>query len=298
MKTLMYDDISHLTDATASAGIGPVPLPYSSAVRNISSLVDDGYRRQIAGANLNHYTLKDVEDMPPGPDGEPQYKMLGLGKPNGGTGTMDLATEIWQQQILKLPFLRDGSTAVILFDVLGQPEKHVRFDVDPVKATWNSIMPFRWTKSEEVPEYFRELVKLDMPIGNPKKSFQGIELNNELRSNLIYLAKNKVIIPLVEGGTGGAYTFREALEVILTGPGRADFNEDNPLLAQKQSTLKRLEERYFEKAMDTLIKITPDVGEEDIEGKPIAPDPTLGQVVDERGKIKEIEKYIRRKSDR
>ena len=298
MKTLMYDDISHLTDATASAGIGPLPLPYSSAVRNISSLVDDGYRRQIAGANLNYYTLKDVEDMPPGPDGEPQYKMLGLGKPNGGTGTMDLATEIWQQQIIKLPFLRDGSTAVILFDVLGQPKKHVRFDVNPVKATWNSIMPFRWTKSEEVPEYFRELVKLDMPIGNPKKSFQGIELNNELRSNLIYLAKNKVIIPLVEGGTGGAYTFRQALEVILTGPGRADFNEDNPLLAQKQSTLKRLEERYFEKAMDVLTKITPDVGEADIEGKPIAPDPALSQVVDERGKIKEIEKDIRRRSDR
>ena len=167
-----------------------------------------------------------------------------------------------------------------------------------VKAAWNSVMPIRWTKSEEVPEYFRELVKLDMPIGNPKKSFQGIELNNELRSNLIYLAKNKVIIPLVEGSTGGAYTFRQALEVILTGPGRWDFNKDNPLLSQKQSTLKRLEERYFEKAMDVLTKITPEVGATDFEGKPIPPDPALSQVVGERKAIKSIEKDIRRRSGR
>ena len=296
MKTLMYDDISHLTDATAGSFIGPVPMPYGSAARNVGTLFDDGYKRRIAGAPLNYYTIEDVRSMPPGPTGELQYNLIGVAKPGAGGGVLDLATEIGQQQVLRLPFLRDGSDAVIDFDVLGQPKEHVRFDTNPVKATWNSIMPLRWTQSDAVPEYFRELVKLDMPISNPDRSFQGIELNNKLKSDLIYVAKNQVILPLEPEGRGAVYTFRQALEMILAGPGRYAFDKENPLIADKQSAIKRLETRFFEKAMTLLQSAGPAAGMTDLEGEPIIERPQLIEAIETRESLKKVDKDLRQKT--
>ena len=296
IKTLMYDDIRHLTDATTGAMIGVAPFAYSSAVKNVSTLFfDDGYKRRTAGAPLNYYTMNDLPKLP---NGEPNMDMLGLAKPAMGMGTMDLATEILQQQILRLPFLRDGSTAVVDFDVLGQPIEHVRFDISPGKATWNAVMPIRWTNSEAVPEYFRELVKLGMPIKNPTDSFQGVQLNNELRSNLIYLAKNEIMrpLPIWSGRSPRMYTYRQALEEVLTGPTRMKFEREFPLLKDKQSRLKRIEEAYFEQAMKILTQITPEVGQPGFEGEPIEENVDLRRVVQQREAQKTSEKLIRKRA--
>lgn len=53
MKTIMYDDITHLTSAVTGSMIGPFPLYYSSAIKNVGSLFDDPYARRPAGAEVN-----------------------------------------------------------------------------------------------------------------------------------------------------------------------------------------------------------------------------------------------------
>lgn len=76
------------------------------------------YAREIAGSPLNVYTMDDV---PNDRDGRPNYDLVGTHKEEY-KGTFDLATMIKQQQVLRLPMLRDGSDAVLQFDVLGQPK--------------------------------------------------------------------------------------------------------------------------------------------------------------------------------
>ena len=159
-------------------------------------------------------------------------------------------------------------------------------------------MPIRWTNSEAVPEYFRELVKLGMPIKNPTDSFQGVQLNNELRSNLIYLAKNEILrpLPIWLGRSARMYNYRDALKEVLTGPTRVKFEKEFPLLKDKQSRLKRIEDAYFEQAMKILTQITPEVGQPGFEGEPIKENVELRRVVEQRKAQKIGEKLIRKRA--
>jgi hypothetical protein len=292
IESIKYQNPKPLTDATTGAMLTVAPLPYSVLTKNIAGLTGDGRKRQIAQAELSRYTIEDIREMKPGPDGQLQYNLIGLAKGGLHTGTKELIVDTWQQQVLGLPFMRGDDEAVVRFDVLGQPIERVRFDVNPVQATWNSISPIRYTTSKTVPPYVRELIALDMPIGNPRRTFQGMALNNELRSNLIYLAKNEVPLPLSEG-EGGSFTFRQALEWVLAGPATAQFHEEYPLLKDKQSALKRLETRYFEAAMKVLISIGPKVKATDIEGRPIAENPELRRAIGEREGLKAFEETTR-----
>ena len=92
------------------------------------------------------------------------------------------------------------------------------------------------------------------------------------------------------------YTYRQALEEVLTGPTRMKFEREFPLLKDKQSRLKRIEEAYFEQAMKILTQITPEVGQPGFEGEPIEENVDLRRVVQQREAQKTSEKLIRKRA--
>ena len=110
------------------------------------------------------------------------------------------------------------------------------------------------------------------------------------------MAKNQVILPLEPEGRGAVYTFRQALEMILAGPGRYAFDKENPLIADKQSAIKRLETRFFEKAMTLLQSAGPDAGMTDLEGEPIIERPQLIEAIETRESLKKVDKDLRQKT--
>jgi len=286
MKMIEYDDIGPLAQATTGGLVTVVPNPLSAMFRNLMQL-EGGPRTGPRGQDIQVITEDDLRDMPPRPDGELQWNKLGLVKQGGiGSATAEAVIDVWHRQVQNLPFLQDESNTVVRLDVYGEPYEDVRFDTNPAQALWNSIMPIRYTTAEELPEYKKVLNALGMPLKNPGNKFDGVRIDAKTRSDLIFIAKNVVTLP-VHRGRKIRYTFREGLQQLLLEEASDKFYRDNPELEHQQRAIAKFERAYFEDAWEILQEINEHYEELDAQGAPIQARPNLTQAVEDRGYRKE-----------
>ena len=282
MKMIEYDDIGPLAQATTGGLVGVIPNPLSAMFRNLMQL-EGGPRTAPRGPDIEVITEDDLRNMPLRPDGELQYEKLGLVKQGGiGAATAEAVVDVWHRQVQNLPFLQDESNTVIRLDVYGEPYEDVRFDTNPAQAIWNSLMPIRYTTAEELPEYKKVLNALGMPLKNPRNKFDGVRIDAKTRSDLIYIAKNVVTLP-IHRGNKQRYTFRDGLQQLLLEEASDKFYRDNPELEHQQRAIAKFERAYFEEAWLVLQEVNEHYEELDAQGVPIQARPNLTEAVEQRG---------------
>ena len=247
-------------------GVHPVgmPLPYSSALRNIGNAMDP--RKMKPVERYEYYTKNEVETDPELVDdfGNPDYRLVGTVK--GGMKNMMLerlsVMESVQTGRPGMDFIGAGRTEEThaqQYDVLGNPlEGNIRFDINPVIAMNNLFMPFKISKGREMTTVERELIRLQRSNGRSVLSTERTESKKmkfpaDFASAWVNTAKNQVLDP-----ARGAkpLLFREALGELIMGETRArkaggklDKFYDQMTDKGKIAAIQALENRFYKQAL-------------------------------------------------
>ena len=237
-------------------------MPYSSAVRRIEGAVDPTRRKQ--SKKYEYYTLEDVKDPNKVPfiknamgGLEPRYDLVNTVKT---TGTSALTASLAELKSIATdrPLYggADDETSGIRYDVMGVPQKtNVRFDINPVRAMWNLVMPFTISSSDELTAEMREHIRLGGPLSFEKDKLPGgINLTNAVRSQWTNFAKNEVMV--VSSTTGTALKFRDHLRVLVNSMAYLQSSDKD-----KHNQIKSLEQDYYEAAIPLLLDKNPDLAQ-------------------------------------
>ena len=272
-RAIEYGDPGLIVDSPLGSMVGALPLPYSSAVRNISKLTKeeegvDGQGtiipRKTPAVPGQYYSIADVEKLfedskkTDNPFSEIPYGLVGTLKNIDGDSAAqffyDNMAYGWNQQVMTLPYVKGVEEKFAYkYDMLGfKKERGVPFSVNPILAMWNSITPFRMSYGvEEIEPYHAELIRLGAPLTEEKKRMRGISLDDIRRGQLTEIAKNQVMLPLrIKGslkGQGG-YTFRDYLKILMINPEYVKANDD-----EKIQMIKNAERFFYEAALPILL---------------------------------------------
>ena len=253
-KAFTYHDPSYITDGALGGTFGVLPLPYSSAVRNINGLTDT--ERKFVERPLEFLTLADVERMyeaakdSDNPYDEIPYELVGTVRKRGQETLgqnfqyfQDQFLNRWENQIMKFPYFEPSEEDLVYqYDMLGNKrERGLDYSVNPMLSIWNNLTPFDVSFSEDIPFYKSELMRLGAPLRISKETYAGIKLDPNFVSDWTYYAKNVVALPT---GLGGAqYEFRDYLQVMM-GTG----NYQNAKDEDKIRMIQRAENKFYDAA--------------------------------------------------
>lgn len=264
IKALEYQDFSAFVDNPLGNMYGPLPMPYSSLVRNLNNF-DDPRIKKISGP-LEYWTeeeviaehRKNIEEGRATEGDEIPYEMVG--SPKTGPAAEFWGTQFnqkWLVQMKNNPWYQETEQDYqILLDPLGNElQRNVEFSTNPVQALWNSITPFAIKHGEELNPTQQELLRLRMPLTNQAKSVDGFKLPKYLQSDVAKLAKKgleingqKIEIRLPFRSGGFAYDFNGAIEAQM-----ATIPYQRARDKQKASMLKRIEDRFYAEAFKILL---------------------------------------------
>ena len=254
-RAFEYQDLDELTSGPLGNMIGILPLPYSNLQRTVSRSYGDNIRKKL-GSDLEYYTVEDVEAMPIGPDGDYPYEYVGRLKGGAGEWFTKIVDGTWKLQTKdSLIFGSNEDDLAIQYDVLGnEKEVGVRFDIRPGEALWNLLTPFDIKRGEEPEEWQKELYRIGMPLVTKRRMLEGkIRLDERAMSDWSRLAKNEVMLrqPII-----GKATFRDALENLIYSRAYSKYT-----LQEKINAVKRLEDDYYDEAVDLLFIVKNSEGE-------------------------------------
>tara|TARA_Y100001937_G_scaffold29404_1_gene42328 strand:- start:350 stop:3580 length:3231 start_codon:yes stop_codon:yes gene_type:complete len=255
VRSLEYEDPSILFNPLNNF-VGPVPLPFSAAFRNVETALDPRIKKP--SEQLEYYTFDDVnriydEGIEAGvydaAIDEIPYELVGTVKPKTiGNEFAGAGLNLWLNQTRNLPYFKeDEGDYETLIDVFGQEiERSVPFGVNPVQAMYNSVVPFKYSAGEKFTDTETRLMDLGMPLTNGPTSINGITLPLAMRSEVAKLAKNNEIQLQYfreDKATFESYGFKDYIEVKLID---AYFNS---LPRQKKiNKIKAIEKRFYEAA--------------------------------------------------
>ena len=274
IRAFDYGDPSLIIDSPLGNMIGVLPIPYSSAVRNVKKFTDgeegvDGQgiirpSKQPAMPNL-YYSIADVQKLykesqnTDNPLKEVPYSLVGTKKNIDGdsaaTFFYDNVAYGWNQQVMTIPYVEGvEKNFAYRYDMLGfKKERGVAFSANPMLAIWNSITPFRMSYGEEkIEPYLAELIRLGAPLTEEKRRMKGVALDNIRRGQLTEIAKNKVVLPLkVKGSSGGGmYRFRDYLKILMINPAYISADDD-----AKKSMITNAENLFYEAALPIMLAL-------------------------------------------
>ncbi len=244
VKSTMYDDYSFLFNSP----LGNL-LPYSSAVRNIERFFDTTKRRP--SDKYQYYTMKDVAQMETNEDGTLRTQLVGTLKGPAGFGSLSEFGKYLQEYRAQLgsrpAFGVDEDIMSKSYDVMGREEQYnVRFDVNPVLATYNLISPFRIKQGEQLTLAMQEHIRLGAPLRNRINSKNGMRFDPAFQSEWMDASKNKVLV--VKGGK--ARKFRDALDWLVRSP-RYNALANDP--EKQRAEIIKLENEYFNAGFNVTI---------------------------------------------
>lgn len=259
VRAYEYEDPSILFNPLNNF-VGPVPLPFSAAFRNVQTALDPRIKKP--SEQLEYYSIEDVdriytEGLETGvydsAMDEIPYYLVGTVKPKTIGGEMvGSGLNLWLNQTRNLPYFKeDEGDYETLVDVFGQEiERSVPFGVNPVQAMYNSVVPFKYSAGEKFNDTQTRLMDLGMPLTNGPVSIDGITLPLAMRSEVAKLAKNDEIQLQYfreDKGTYEMYGFRDYLEVKL-----ADGYFNSLSRQKKINKIKQIERRFYQAAFQQL----------------------------------------------
>lgn len=244
VKSTMYDDYSFVFNSP----LGNL-LPYSSAVRNIERFVDPEKRRP--SKDFQYYTLEDVAKMSLHEDGTQRTELIGTLKgPTGFTEISDFGKYLqeYRQQLVSRPiFGVDEEGTANVYDVMGRKQDYgVRFDVNPVLATYNLISPFRIKKGEALSLAMSEHIRLGAPLRDRITSKNGMRFDQAFQSDWMNMSKNEVLV--VKGGK--SRKFRDALDWLVKSR-RYNLLSSSP--EKQRNEIIKLENEFFNEGFNVTI---------------------------------------------
>ena len=218
-----FDNADIILKSPMSNIYGVAPMPYSAIVRNVDKLMDPTIK--TPSQPLEYYTIEDARKMfddskkTNNPLEYVPYEIVGTVKDSAGTSAQfwkENFEDIWLMQNKTNPWFEERKDDYqYRYDVLGyKVETSVPYSVNPVKALWNSLTPFKMSRSEAVPEWHKTIIRLGVPLSIEKKSMEGIALPKAFRGDLNELAKNEIEIPVAQGME--SLTFRKHLELLMS----------------------------------------------------------------------------------
>ena len=266
VRAIQYEDPSILTDGTLGGTLGPIPLPYSSLVRQINRVSDTTVKK--VDTPLEYYTVEDVQRLfeeakdTDNPYKTVPYQLVGTVKNfrdiSWAKGFNDVVVNGWNTQIRSLPWVEAAEEKYAFqYDMLGNEKtKGATFDINPMDAIWNTLTPFKITRGEPIEPYHAELLRLGAPLtpSNKKYQMRGIKLSPLHRSQLTNIAKNEIALPLQVKRRGrvitkpGMYQFRDYLRVLISSP---EYLRDDD--RGRINRIKNAERRFYEQAFDVLL---------------------------------------------
>ena len=220
-------------------------MPYSAAIRAGERAVDPTMRR--ASGEIEYYTLEEVQGMPPGADGNPQYELVGMVK-GGIGGSFNDAMAKWGSMLKDRELMGGASdeTSAIQYDVLGQPrEMNVRFDTNPVLAMYNLVIPFNVKQGEAPSAIMREQIRLKGPLRTAKEKERGFAFSDAFQAEWTRQAKQEIMTQ--NPSTNEAETFIEALNNLLSSP---DYVGDTD--REQFNAIRDIEDRFYDAALDVV----------------------------------------------
>ncbi len=267
LSSLDREDFSLMTEGPlGSMNLVPgVPNPVSSAQRAVDRALDNAVVRR--GAPFEVYTLEDVQRLTAEgildemPDGEPDYRLIGLPKGEPGDIFKRAVYDGFLDMMDTNLFSDNMDANIPVYDTLGRPvTRGPTFEENPYLRINNSVNPIVFSETIKQPEWVEELVKLDWPIpiqGN-KYSLRGarVALTEMQKSNLIWLAKGKMEdMPEnlkgmnVEPVSVDFTSFDEAMEELLL----QDFEFDQKPLRKKRTDVRSLNTQFMDAAFQELL---------------------------------------------
>lgn len=259
------EDFSLITEGPlGSMNLVPgVPNPLSSAQRAVDRMLDNAVVRR--GAPFEIYTLEDVQRLTaegildPMPDGEIDYRLIGLPKGEPGEIFRRTVYDGFLDMLDTNVFANNPDANIPVYDTLGRPvTRGPSFEENPYLRFNNSVNPIVFSETIKQPEWVEELVKLDWPIPIPTNKHKGIALTEMQKANLIWLAKGKMEdIPENLKGmdldpvTVDLKTFEESMDELLT----ADFDFSEKPVRQKRADVRSLNTEFMDAAFEVLINL-------------------------------------------
>ena len=245
-------DIVKAVEQGDMSGIMSGPLrgfmPYSAAVRAGERAVDPTIRKP--SGQPEYYTIDDVENKKLVPyrdlgDGktEPRYELVGQIK--GGLGaTFTDAMQKWESMLTDRVLFggADEDTSAIKYDVFGEVrEANVRFDVNPVHAMYNMIIPFNVRHGKRLTDVQWEQIRLKSPLRDSKRKEKGFGFSEAFRSEWTKAAK-KVVRIVVDGE---AKKFMPALKGLIA-------SADYALMTDQEQfdAIQDLEDRFYDAGLE------------------------------------------------
>jgi len=206
------------------------------------------------------------------PDGSPNYNLIGLAKTSDQSWTTVLDKMVAMQNQDSIPFDETSTTLdakgdidptkggnVKRFDTLGNAYGADAFSLatNPALAIFNNVSGIKISKGEKAKLYEQELAKVytmtgNWPLTNPTE-IGGVRLSDGVISDLVDLAKNKIVISRPMGQVG-VLTFRDALEAMLTNPVRNRYTKVTTTYQQKASMIRELNKLYIDAATKELLQ--------------------------------------------
>jgi len=250
------NDISIIADGPLGSMVGPLPLPYSSAIRNIGRAGQRPVTKLSTSREL--YTVDDVEKMTleanknraPSERLDPDYRLVGLPKDEIKSQFLNFLDNTAAMQKRGGIIKDDPESEAIQYDVLGNPKvRGYRFDMNPVLATYNMVSPWSLQPGKKPSELLKEVVRVGMPLTNNRRKLKGVRLTEKQQSDWVNIAKNQIEINIK--GLGRGLSFREALER------RIDSRLYNHRRSTKEDQFKmlnKIEDQFFEAAIEYLIE--------------------------------------------
>lgn len=232
------------------AAEGPLKsfMPYSAAVRAGERAVDPTQRR--ASGAITYYTLEDVQGMEPGPDGNPQYELVGMVK-GGIGGSFTDAMAKWESMLNDRVIMGGASdeTSAIQYDVFGEPrEMGVRFDANPVLAAYNLIIPFNVRQGEAPNALQRLQIILNGPLRTAKEKADGFAFSDAFQSEWTRVAKRTISVQ--NPATGKAETFKQSLNNLISSVAFSGMTEK-----EKRNAMRDVEDRFYDAGLEVVFNM-------------------------------------------
>jgi hypothetical protein len=237
------------------SGIASGPLrgfmPYSAAIRAVERAIDPTIRRP--SGQPEYYTIEDVEagtDVPFNSEGKPRYELVGRVKGGIGASFSD-AMDKWQSMLSDRTLFggSDDATSAVQYDVFGEPrEANTRFDVNPVLATYNMIIPFNVRHGEELNDLQYEQIRLKGPLRDTKRKEQGFAFSEAFRSEWTRVAKREIMT--TNPTTGRAETFMGALGNLISSREYQSMNDQ-----EQFNAIRDVEDRFYDQALQVVLSL-------------------------------------------
>ena len=235
---------------------GPIAgaMPYSAAVRAGEKLANPTLKKP--SSQPEYYTLAEIENpsitpfvVGPGGEQEPNYKLAG--KIKGGMGaTFNDAMAKWESMLTDREIFggAEDDTSAIRYDVFGDArENNVRFDVNPVMAIYNMVIPFNVRHGEALNDAQYEQIRLKGPLRDTKRKEKGFGFSEAFRSEWTRAAKQEVMVQSI---AGKAEKFKPALDSLI-GSGEYGSMTDQ----ERFNAIRNLEDEFYDAGLEMVFQM-------------------------------------------